>query len=159
MHLHLFNVVLQLDWLLWPDNPNIKCPWQSTGDMVSLATLGYQGLSCHTGMLLLMAPTASIKLWSIMYCHTPLLFGPHHAKSSFFAAISLICCHCECFPFNFLCVSIIRKTVVWMSFPFFTEMTHHFLKFRLWVKVLLRGFEVANIKMQNQWKGQTYAEM
>lgn len=77
----------------------------------------------------------------------------------FLGAISLICYHCEYFPFNFICVSIIRKIVVCVSFPFFTEMTHHFLKFRLWVKILLSGFEIANIKMQNQWKGQTYAEM
>lgn len=55
-------MLLLLYWLLWPDNPNTKCPWLSTGGMVSLMTLSYQGLSGHMGMLLLMSPTALIKL-------------------------------------------------------------------------------------------------
>lgn len=63
------------------------------------------------------------------------------------------------FSIQFLLHLLTQKNCGLHVFPFFTEMTHHFLKFSLWVKILLSGFETANIKMQNQWKGQTYAEM
>lgn len=148
-------MLLLLYWLLWP--VPLAAHWSfdiSYDPQLSGTELPYGHIAAHVSYCLNKTLIYNILSDSITV-------GPHHLRSSFFGAISLICCLCEFFPFNFFYVSIFYSENLWFACLslFFAEMTHHFLKFRLWVKILLSSFEIANIKIQNQWKGQTYSEM